>query len=262
MAPVGVVVARTVVVDTVVLGPVMTGLPSLLVTRTDGGSVEKWAVAPRGGVLETVTPAAYRPDMAKIQPPLGELTVRPLTAETWDAFADLAERHNGVWGGCWCTWFHTLHAEKTFTADDNRAVKQRLVAEGRAHAAMVFDGEVAVGWLQYGTPAELPNINHRKEYEKGLVRPPAYRMTCFFVDKRYRRRGVSAAALRGALDLIARAGGGVVEAYPQDTAPDQKVSASFLYNGTRRLFEQAGFTYERPKGKNHCVMTITIAPSG
>ncbi len=23
--------------------------------------------------------------------------------QTWDAFADLAERHNGVWGGCWCT---------------------------------------------------------------------------------------------------------------------------------------------------------------
>ncbi|HUG08508.1 MAG TPA: hypothetical protein VMP13_06400 [Acidimicrobiia bacterium] len=41
----------------------------------------------------------------------------------------------------------------------------------------------------------------------------------------------------------------------------EKVSASFLYNGTRSLFEQAGFTYERPKGKNHCVMRATIAPS-
>ena len=27
------------------------------------------------------------------------LTVRPLTPETWDAFAGLAERHDGVWGG-------------------------------------------------------------------------------------------------------------------------------------------------------------------
>jgi hypothetical protein len=30
----------------------------------------------------------------------GELTIRPLTPESWDAFADLAERPNGVWGGC------------------------------------------------------------------------------------------------------------------------------------------------------------------
>ena len=39
-----------------------------------------------------------------------------------------------------------------------------------------------------------------------------------------------------------------------------KVSASFLYNGTRTLFEQAGFEYDRPKGKNHCVMRRTVQP--
>ena len=26
--------------------------------------------------------------------------IKALTRETWDAFADLAERHNGGWGGC------------------------------------------------------------------------------------------------------------------------------------------------------------------
>jgi GNAT superfamily N-acetyltransferase len=186
-----------------------------------------------------------------------QLTIRALSAETWDAFADLAERHNGVWGGCWCTFFHTMESEKTHTVEGNRALKEKLVKEGRAHAALVFDGEVAVAWCEYGPPAELPNINHRKQYEAGVVEPPDYRVTCFFVDKRYRRQGVSALALKGALELIAQAGGGVVETYPQDTG-GKKITASFLYNGTRSLFEQAGFTYSRPKGKNHCVMTITV----
>ena len=181
------------------------------------------------------------------------LTVRPLTPETWDAFAGLAERHNGVWGGCWCTWFHTFHAEKEFSYDANRALKERLVREGRAHAALVFDGDVAVGWCQFGSPDELKNIKHRKEYEAELDSLPDYRLTCFFVDKRYRRRGVSALALQGALDLIAKAGGGMVEAYPQDTG-GKKITASFLYSVTRSLFEQAGFSYMRPKGKNHTVM--------
>jgi GNAT superfamily N-acetyltransferase len=85
-------------------------------------------------------------------------------------------------------------------------------------------------------------------------------LTCFFVDRRYRRKGVAAAALDGALKLIAAAGGGVVEAYPQDIA-GKKVSASFLYNATRSMFARAGFTYERPKGKNHCVMRKVIEPS-
>ncbi|MFF0341977.1 GNAT family N-acetyltransferase [Kribbella sp. NPDC004875] len=193
--------------------------------------------------------------MAKVA--VEELTVRALAPETWDAFEALAERHNGVWGGCWCTWFQTMHNQKTFDAGNNRDLKHRLVMEGRAHAALVFDGELAVGWLEYGSPVELPNIYHRKEYEAGMDGPPDYRLTCFFTDRHYRRQGVSAVALRGALDLIAQSGGGVVEAYPQDTA-GQKVSASFLYNGTRSLFEQAGFTYNRPKGKNHCVMTKAV----
>jgi len=54
-------------------------------------------------------------------------------------------------------------------------------------------------------------------------------------------------------------GGGVVEAYPQDTM-GKRTSGSFLYNGTRSLFEQAGFGYERPKAKNHCVMRKTVPP--
>jgi hypothetical protein len=64
----------------------------------------------------------------------------------------------------------------------------------------------------------------------------------------------------GALDLSAQAGGGVVEAYPQDTA-GKKISASFLYSATRGTFEKAGFGYERPKGKNHCVMRKTVPPA-
>src|SRR3954447_7443448 len=203
---------------------------------------------------------SYADEMGRTIVAVDTLTVRALAPETWDAFAALAERHNGVWGGCWCTWFHILHADKTFKADSNRELKHRLVMEGRAHAALVFDGELAVGWLEYGVLDELPNIYHRKEYEEGMDRPPDYRLTCFFTDRNYRRQGVSAAALDGALKLIAQAGGGVVEAYPQDTG-GKKISASFLYNGTRSLFEKAGFTYLRGKGKNHCVMSKTVDPA-
>jgi hypothetical protein len=46
----------------------------------------------------------------------------------------------------------------------------------------------------------------------------------------------------------------VVEGYPQDLPQGKKISSSFLYNVTRSLYEQTGFSYDRPKGKNHCVM--------
>lgn len=191
---------------------------------------------------------------------MSEYTVRPLDLETWDAFARLCEKHNGMgFGGCWCTWFHR-HKEAGGEVERGRAYKELLVREGRAHAALVFEGEDAIAWCQFGPPAELPNIYHRKEYEAGLTSPPDYRLTCIFVDRNHRRQGLATVAVEGALDLIAKAGGGVVEAYPHDTA-GRKMGSSFLYDGTRSMFEKAGFDYERPKGKNNCVVRKAVAPA-
>jgi len=88
---------------------------------------------------------------------------------------------------------------------------------------------------------------------------PDYRLTCFLIDRDHRRRGVSGAALRGALDLIAQAGGGVVEGYPRDTQ-GRKLSGSHLYNGTRSQFENAGFEFVRSKGQFNTVMRTTVDP--
>lgn len=91
--------------------------------------------------------------------------------------------------------------------------------------------------------------------------PPAYRLTCIFVDRDYRRKGLAAVAVRGALDLIAKAGGGGVEGYPHDLQ-GETVRSQFLYSATRSLFEEVGFSYERPKGKKNCVMRTSVSPVG
>ena len=187
-----------------------------------------------------------------------DFTVRALTPETWDAFAALVEKHNGIFGGCWCIWFHPDGPERGQGYEANRRLKRTYVEQGRAHAALVFDGDQAAAWCQYGTPEELPNMKHRKDYESAGDPPPDYRLTCIFIDRDYRRKGLTWIALHGALDLIAQACGGVVEGYPQDLSDGRRVGNSFLYNSTRALYERAGFSYVRPKGKNHTVMRRTV----
>jgi len=189
---------------------------------------------------------------------MGDYEIRTLTSETWPAYAALIEKHHGIFGGCWDTYFHSLERDPDRTYDSNRALKCRLVEEGRAHAALVMDGADAVAWCQYGTPEELPNIHHRKEWEKGVAQMPDYRITCLFVDRGYRRAGMAAVAVRGALALIAAEGGGLVEAYPHDLPEGKKTSASFLYNATRTMYERLGFSYQRSKGKGNCVMSAVV----
>ncbi len=107
--------------------------------------------------------------------------------------------------------------------------------EGIAHAALVYDGDLAIAWAEYGTPEELPGIHHRKEYLATAKRLPDYRITCIQVEKVHRGKGLASVALGGAVDLIAQAGGGVVEGYPHDTGGlRKKKNSSFLCNGTAR----------------------------
>jgi hypothetical protein len=68
---------------------------------------------------------------------------------------------------------------------------------------------------------------------------------------------VAAIALEGALNEIARLGGGIVESYPEDVE-GRSTSSSFLYNTTVSIFERQGFQRTRRLGKNHWVMTRTI----
>ena len=191
---------------------------------------------------------------------MSRLTVQPLDAATWPAFARLVEKHNGVWGGCWCMAFHAEGVGRERSPTQNRSDKQCRVGEGRAHAALVFDGDDCVGWCQFGSPDELPRIKHGRAYRDGLDALPDWRITCFFVDKDHRGRGVSALALRGAMKEIARLGGGVVESYPEDVA-GRSVSSSFLHNATAGLFEREGFARVRRLGKNHWVFARRVRRS-
>ena len=84
--------------------------------------------------------------------------IRQLDASTWDTFAELVERNNGVYGGCWCIGYHPECAEKGINYRD---AKEDRVRTGRAHAALVIDENgAAQGWCQYGSPEELPGIKH------------------------------------------------------------------------------------------------------
>jgi GNAT superfamily N-acetyltransferase len=186
-------------------------------------------------------------------------TVKALDDTTWPEFAQLVERNNGVWGGCWCMGFHPEGVGRGHTPEGNRDAKQRRVSEHEAHASLVFDGDLCVGWCQFGSVDELPRIKRQRDYRDGLTSLPDWRITCFFVDRGHRRQGVAEAALAGALVEIAKLGGGVVESYPED-ASGRSVSGSFLHNATLALFESKGFEPTRRLGKNHWVVTKVVRP--
>jgi len=184
-------------------------------------------------------------------------TTRPLTTQTWDDFAALVEANNGVWGGCWCMGFHPegVIADR----ERNRTLKRTHTENGTVHQILVYDGDTCVGWCQYGPPSEVATIKNPKAYERELRDLPDWRIGCIFTGGKHRERGVARAAVEGALAVIAAAGGGVVEAYPEQTQDRKPQRGSYLHTGPEELYAGFGFVRDRQIAKWRWVMRATIA---
>jgi GNAT superfamily N-acetyltransferase len=187
-------------------------------------------------------------------------TTRTLSADTWDDFARLVEANNGVWGGCWCMGFHPEGVGQGTTAIQNREAKREHVRKGTVHQVLVYDGDECVGWCQYGSPGEIPNIKNLKAYDKELTELPDWRIGCIFTGKANRREGVARAALTAALAAIKDAGGGLVEAYPEQVEDRDPQRGAYLHTGPENLFEELGFERDRRIAKWRWVMRRRVEP--
>jgi len=179
-------------------------------------------------------------------------TTRQLTPGTWPDFEKLFAKHGGVQAGCWCMFYHRprpIHEKER--ASRNRRDKRAFVLARRSHGILVYAGRQAVGWCQFGPREDLPRIDAGRNYRK-LALPETrklWRITCFFVDRDYRRKGVAQVALRAALQAIRKGGGGLVEAYPATTP-----RAVATWFGSVAMFERERFRQVAVLGKSNVVM--------
>ena len=187
-------------------------------------------------------------------------TTKELSPRTYSDFEQLAKKQ----GGCWCIYYQRAKPLRGIATRDkwartNRRDKEKLVAAGRAHAILVYDKGMPVGWCQYGPGEELPLVDAGRFYRK-LGRPPdgrLWRITCFFVDRKYRRKGVAKAGLSAAVAAIRRRGGGTVEAYPV-VSEGMAAQAEWLWFGTPSMFEAEGFEKVAPLGTSRILVRKTV----
>jgi GNAT superfamily N-acetyltransferase len=136
------------------------------------------------------------------------------------------------------------------------------VVRGTVHQVLVYDGDECVGWCQFGSPAELPNIKNRKAYEAGRGELPDWRIGCIFTGKGHRGQGVARAAVAGALAAIEEAGGGLVEAYPEQVEGRPPQRGAYFHTGPEDLFEEFGFERDRRIAKWRWVMRRRVPGDG
>jgi len=168
------------------------------------------------------------------------IVVRPATKVRFDDVATMLGPKNPDSSVCWCL-SHRLDSKT------NRELVGRARGEyvkmlcGRKVAPGVLayaDAEVA-GWAAVAPRSELPFARSAKIPHVDDL--PVWSVWCIRVRPGYRGRGISHTLLDGAVAYARSRGAPAIEGYPVDNR-GKKVDLAMAYVGTRKLFEDAGFT--------------------
>lgn len=163
------------------------------------------------------------------------LEVRQLTPDLLPAFEDLFAG-GGPAGRCWCMYWRIGADYRKQSADDNRRAFQAVVEDGPPPGLLALSEGIAVGWCQITPRQDLPRLG-RSRILAAVDDAPVWSISCFYIRRGHRRRGVATALIRAALERAEEAGAPAVEAYPLD--PGLTPSSSFT--GYSSTFERLGF---------------------
>lgn len=150
---------------------------------------------------------------------------------------------NGACGGCWCMWWRAesrkvwnqirgAEAKKTFKS---------LVKNGVAHGILAFVADEPVGWCSFGPRRDFPSLERVRAYKHNDTKD-VWSITCFFIHRKWRRKGLARGLLRAALEAMQKRGVKTVEAYPSTTTKDgRRLSSGLAWTGPVKIYEETGF---------------------
>ena len=146
------------------------------------------------------------------------------------------------------------------TGNTTRQMQKAIVDSKTVPGLMAYSEGYPVGWIAVEPRSVYPKLAHSRTL-KPIDDQEVWSITCFFVEKKHRHKGITVELIKSATDYVKKQGGKIVEGYPVDA---KKVEpAPFIYTGTASAFEQAGFTeVARPSPTRPIFRFMIVSPSG
>ena len=134
----------------------------------------------------------------------------------------------------------------------NKQAMQGIVLSGKEPGILAYSAGKPAGWC-----ALAPRPVYKRLEKSRILKPvddqPVWSVVCFFVDKAYRRQGLTVELLKAAVLYAAANGARIVEGYPVEPK-DNKAPDPFVYTGLASAFKQAGFVEETRRSETRPIM--------
>ena len=133
-------------------------------------------------------------------------------------------------------------------AEGNKEAMKHLVWEGKPTGILAFYEDQAIAWCAFAPREDFLKIESSRVHRR-IDDAQVWSIPCTFIDKNFRRLGVSVALLKGVVAYAREQGIKIVEAYP--TIPTQeKLPDAFAWIGLYKSFQRAGFEIVDRTSKN------------
>lgn len=196
------------------------------------------------------------------------MEVHPVTPDRWDDLVDLFERTGPrggipIPGNCWCVyWQGGSQGRRTERKSDMKA----CVEAGRVPGLLAYLDGSPVGWVAIAPRKELVRLERSRQYGPCPGDQDVFAITCFYVDRTVRGKGISSALLEAAIEYASQSGAAAVDAFPKlelaaHALGDRRAEENYSWMGRREQYEVRGFTTIREAGKR-AVMRLTLTPDG
>ena len=168
------------------------------------------------------------------------IVVRPATKPRFDDVATMLGPKNPDSSVCWCL-SHRLDwkTNRELVGRARGEYVKKLCSRTVAAGVLAYSDAEVVGWAAVAPRSELSFARSTKIPHVDDL--PVWSAWCIRVRPGYRGRGISHALLDGAVAYARAQGSPAIEGYPVDNQ-GKKVDVTMAYVGTRKLFEDAGFT--------------------
>ena len=188
---------------------------------------------------------------------ISQLCVEPVTKNNWNKFVELfGER--GACGNCWCMYYRLSKVDflEGKVDDGNKNAIKELVWESKPVGLIGLLEGRAIAWCAFAPREDFIKLD-KSRVHKRIDNKEVWSIPCLFIDKNYRRSGVSVQLLKGAIKYAKENSIKIMEAYP--TIPTQdKIPDSFAWIGLYKSFERAGFRIVDRTSKNRPMVRYYI----
>jgi GNAT superfamily N-acetyltransferase len=186
-----------------------------------------------------------------------KLKFKPLAEGTWNDFAELFGE-KGACAGCWCMFWRI--PRKVFDSNksaDNKRLMKKLVAGGGSTGIIAFDGDKPVGWCSFAPRGEYTRLGGSRIL-KPVDDKEVWSVSCFFIERAYRGKGVATSLLSAAVKDAKKRGAKILEGYPVEPKEDKKYPPAFAWHGVPAIFKSAGFREVARRSPTRPIMRLEL----